>query len=129
MTLYNKVLAEVEFAEKEVDNVVESETSLLEMINNSLTSSSIALQRIKKDLSSVKEAQGSLKAKIGRFWSKLNNVEAQLNMEFNDIRKELSKKEKCPSCGRDVSPGFKICPYCGQKLWYGIVQIQPVSHR
>jgi hypothetical protein len=129
MALYSKVLAEVEFAEKEVDDAVESETSLLEMINNSLTSSSIALQRIKKDLSSVKEAQVSLKSKIVRFWSKLNSVEAQLNMEFNNLRKELSKKEKCPSCGRDVSPGFKICPYCGEKLWYGIVQIEPVSRR
>ncbi|MEA2090010.1 MAG: zinc ribbon domain-containing protein [Thermoproteota archaeon] len=129
MTLYDKILAEVEFAEKEVDDVMESETSLLEMINNSLTSNSVALQMVKKNLSSMKEAQEGLKAKMGRLGSKLNDLEVELTIGFKKLRTELTEREKCPSCGRNVSPGFKICPYCGEKLWYGIVQIEPVSHR
>ena len=53
MTLYNKILAEVESAEGEVDKAVEAEAGLLDMINHSLTSNSIDLHAMKKNLKSV----------------------------------------------------------------------------
>ncbi|MDP6460090.1 MAG: zinc-ribbon domain-containing protein [Candidatus Hydrothermarchaeota archaeon] len=35
-----------------------------------------------------------------------------------EITSETVKKEqsKCPSCGKPVKPGFKLCPYCGKNF-------------
>ena len=35
-----------------------------------------------------------------------------------DIQIEKIPKDKanCPSCGKPISPDFKLCPYCGAKL-------------
>ncbi len=124
MALYNKILAEVEFAEGEVDKVAESEAGLLDMINHSLTSSSIDLHAMKENVKSVKDWQKSLRVEMAGLTRKLSELEAGLKVGLQRLETDLARGRKCPFCGKDVLPQFKLCPYCGEKLPYALVQIE-----
>ena len=127
MALYNKILAEVEFAEGEVDKaakVAESEAGLLDMINHSLTSNSIDLHAVKDNVKSVKDSQSGLRVELARLTSKLSELETGLKIGLQRLRADLAKGRKCPFCGKAVLPQFKLCPYCGEKLPYALVQIE-----
>jgi len=99
--LINKTLAEIELEENPNDHTLESKTSVLEMISDTLTSNSVALQSVKDDANTVRYEISILK-------TKLDNLE-------KDITK-LTKLMKCPSCGKEISPDFKLCPFCGELL-------------
>jgi len=96
--LINKTLAEVESEENPGDHALESKASVLEMISDTLTSNSVVLQSVKDDVNTVRYEVSSVK-------SRLDNLE-----------KELTKSLKCPSCKKDISPDFKLCPFCGELL-------------
>jgi uncharacterized membrane protein YvbJ len=34
-----------------------------------------------------------------------------------DISKEIVKNRYCTNCGKQLEPIWKICPYCGVKVW------------
>ena len=124
MTLYNKILADIEFAEGEIDKATETETSLLDMINHSLTSNSIDLHAVKKGLKSLKDSQNGLRVGIAGLTRKLSEFEAGLEVGFQKLEADLESRKKCPSCGKDVLPQFKLCPYCGEKLPFAPMQIE-----
>jgi len=124
MTLYNKILADIEFAEGEIDKATETETSLLDMINHSLTSNSIDLHAVKKGLKSLKDSQNGLRVGIAGLTRKLSEFEAGLEVGFQKLEADLESGRKCPSCGKDVLPQFKLCPYCGEKLPLAPMQIE-----
>jgi len=124
MTLYNKILAEVEFAEGEVDKAVQSEAGLLDMINHSLTSHSIDLHAMKENLKSVRDSQNGLRVEIARLTSKLSELENGLKVSLQRLETDLGRERKCPFCGKAILPRFKLCPYCGEKLPYALMQIE-----
>ena len=124
MALYNKILAEAESAEGEVDKAVESETGLLDMINHSLTSNSIDLHAVKENLKSVKDSQKGLRVEMAQLTSKLSELENGLKIGLQRLETDLGKGRKCPFCAKDVLPQFKLCPYCGEKLPYALIQIE-----
>ena len=122
MALYNKILAEVEFAESEVAKTAEPEAGLLDMINHSLTSNSIDLHAVKENMKSVKDSQNGFRVEMTRLTSKLSELETGLKIGLQRLETDLAKGRKCPFCGKDVLPQFKLCPYCGEKLPYALMQ-------
>ncbi len=99
--LINKTLAEVESEENPGDNTLESKASALEMINDTLTSNSVVLQSVKDDVNAVRYEMSNLK-------TRLDKLEKEMT--------KLTKLMKCPSCSKDISPDFKLCPFCGELL-------------
>jgi len=113
--LINKTLAEVELEENPSDHALESKASVLEMISDTLTSNSVVLQSVKDDVNAVRYDMSNLKTRLDR------------------LEKDLTKLMKCPSCGKDISPDFKLCPFCGELLHPHIFvdtrQLQQISTR
>jgi len=113
--LINRTLAEVELEENPGDHTLESKASVLEMINDTLTSNSVVLHSVKDDVDVVRFEMSNLKTRLEK------------------LEKDLTKLMKCPSCGKDVSPDFKLCPFCGELLHPHIFvdarQLQQISAR
>jgi len=124
MALYNKILADVQFAEGEADRVAESEAGLLDMINHSLTSNSIDLRAVKGDLKSVEESHNSLRVQMARLTSKLGELETGLRISLQRLEADMTRGKKCPFCGKEILPQFRLCPYCGEKLPLAVMQIE-----
>lgn len=99
--LINKTLAEVELEENPGDRTLESKTGALEMISDTLTSNSVVLQSVKDDMNVVRYDVSNLK-------TRLDKLEKDLT--------KLTKLMRCPSCGKDISLDFKLCPFCGELL-------------
>jgi len=114
-TLINRTLAEVELEESPGDSTLESKASALEMISDTLTSNSVVLQSVKDDVNVVRYDMSNLKTRLER------------------LEKDVTKLTKCPSCGGDISPEFKLCPFCGELLRQHIFvdthQLQQISSR
>lgn len=112
--LINKTLEEVELEENPSDRTIESKASVLEMISDTLTSNSVVLHSVKDDVNAVRYDMSNLKTRLDK------------------LEKDLTKL-KCPSCGKDISPDFKLCPFCGELLHPHIFvdtrQLQQVSTR
>ena len=115
MTLYNKILADVEFVEGKVDKAAEAETGLLDMINHSLTSNSIDLHGMKKNLKSVEDSQNGLKVEMAHLTSMLGELRNGLKLSLQKLEMDLARGNKCPFCGKEIIPQFKLCPYCGDE--------------
>jgi hypothetical protein len=96
--LINKTLAEVELEEDPSDSTFEPKASALEMISDTLTSNSVVLQSVKDDMNVVRYEMSNLKTRLDK------------------MEKDMVKLIKCPSCGKDISPDFKLCPFCGELL-------------
>ena len=96
--LINKMLSNVEAEENPADRTIESSLSTLEMMNSTLTSNSI-------DLHTVKDNTIALKVDLGLLASRLEKVE-----------KNFDSLKTCPSCGKGISPDFRLYPYCGELL-------------
>lgn len=97
--LINKMLSNVEAEENPADHTIESSLSTLELMNSTLTSNSVALH-------AVKENTNALKADLGLLISRLEKLE-----------KNFEELKTCPSCGKGISPDFRLCPYCGELLY------------
>jgi hypothetical protein len=114
-TLINKTLAEVEMEENPNDQTLDSRESILEMISDTLTSNSTVLQSVKEDINAVRFEMSNLKVRLEK------------------LEKTITKLMKCPSCGKDISPDFKLCPFCGELLHAHIIvdtrQLQEISAR
>jgi len=113
--LINKTLAEVELEENPGDCNLEAKASVLEMISDTLTSNSIVLHSVKDDINATRYEMSSLKTRLDK------------------LEEDLTKLMKCPSCGKDISPDFKLCPFCGELLHPHVFvdsrQLQQISTR
>lgn len=113
--LINRTLAEVELEENPSDITLESKASALEMISDTLTSNSVVLQTVKDDVNFVRYEMSNLKTRL------------------TNLERDLTKLMKCPSCGKDISPDFKLCPFCGELLhshiFFDTNQLQEISAR
>lgn len=96
--LIEKTIVEAELEENPSDHTLESEASVLEMINDTLTSNSTVLQTVKENVNAVRYEISNLKTRLDK------------------LEKDLTKLMKCPSCGKEISPDFKLCPFCGELL-------------
>jgi DNA-directed RNA polymerase subunit RPC12/RpoP len=110
----NRVISDAKSEENPADLNLESGINAFEMINDSVTSNSILLNKIKDSAENVRDSVNAVKIELKLLGAKLG----KLNPDLTNIR-------KCPSCGKDVSPDFKLCPYCGEKLLF-YVQISTV---
>lgn len=99
--LINRTLAEVELEENPSDGMIESKANALEMISDTLTSNSVVLHSVKDNMDAVRFEVSTLKSRLDK-------------ME-KDVTK-IAKLIKCPSCGGEILPEFKLCPFCGELL-------------
>lgn len=46
------------------------------------------------------------------------NCSSVFDQHGNPMNRPIDSKSnrKCPSCGKEISPAFSFCPYCGNKL-------------
>ena len=108
--ILNKILSEaakIEESQADESNL-ELGVGVLEMINHTLTSNSMTLHMVKEGLNNVKDSINSVKMDLTRLTPRLEKLE---RMEIDVI-----KSRRCPSCGKDLLPEFKLCPYCGEKI-------------
>lgn len=110
----NRVISDAKSEENPVDLHLESGINVFEMINDSVTSNSILLNRVKESTENVRDGVNAVKIELKTLGAKLGKMET-----------DLATPRKCPSCGKDVLPDFKLCPYCGEKLLF-YVQISTV---
>ena len=108
--ILDKILSEAAKTEdSQVDQSnLEPGIGVLEMINHTLTSNSITLHAVKEGFNSIKDSLNSMKMDLTRLTTRLEKLE---RMEIDVI-----KARKCPSCGKDLLPEFKFCPFCGEKM-------------
>ena len=101
--LINKILSNVETEENPTDHTIESSLCTLEMMNSTLTSNSIVLH-------AVKDHTSALKTDLGQLVTRLEKLE-----------KGFEGLKTCPSCGKGISPDFRLCPYCGELLYAHVI--------
>jgi len=100
-----KVISETKVDDTQADQRLDSELTALAMINESLTTHGILLNKVKNELGPLKDGINALKIDMTRLRGKIGGLET-----------DLAKLRKCPACGKDVLPQFKFCPHCGEKL-------------
>lgn len=100
-----KVISETKVDDTQADQRLDSELTALAMINESLTTHGILLNKVKNELVPLKDGINALKIDMTRLRGKIGGLET-----------DLAKLRKCPACGKDVLPQFKFCPHCGEKL-------------
>ncbi|MCK5562691.1 zinc-ribbon domain-containing protein [Candidatus Bathyarchaeota archaeon] len=100
-----KVISETKVDDTQADQRLDSELTALAMINESLTTHGILLNKVKNELSPLKDGINALKIDMTRLRGKIGGLET-----------DIAKLRKCPACGKDVLPQFKFCPHCGEKL-------------
>jgi len=105
MNYIKRVVSEAKPEDSRADPNVESELNTLTMINDSLTSSTIALRELKSDVNTLQDGVTSVKVDMTKLWARIGVLET-----------DLAKMRKCPGCGKSVLPDFKLCPYCGEEL-------------
>ena len=106
-TFINRVISDAKSEENPADLHLESGINAFEMINDSVTSNSILLNKIKDNAENVRNGIDAVKIELKLLGAKLGKSDT-----------DLANLRKCPSCGKDVSPDFKLCPYCGEKLLF-----------
>ncbi len=79
--------------------------------------------RVKKNVDSMSKVQNGLRVEMSIMVSKLNELENGLKVGLQKLETDLGKERKCPFCGEQVLPQFKVCPYCEEKLPYALMQI------
>lgn len=105
MNYIKRMISEAKLEDSRADSNVESELNMLAMINDSLTSNSVALRELKNDVKALKDGVDAVKIDVTKLWAKIGVLET-----------DLAKMRKCPACGKSVQPEFKLCPYCGEEL-------------
>lgn len=113
-TFINRVISDAKSEENPADLHLESGINVFEMINDSVTSNSILLNKVKESTENIGDSVNAVKIELMMLGAKLGKMET-----------DLATPRKCPSCGKDVLPDFKLCPYCGEKLLF-YVQISTV---
>ena len=107
--LIKKIVLEARSEESQMDSQLyfsmESSLSNLEMINDSLTHHSIDHTEVKNSLRNLKDSIETIKIEMRQLTAKLGSLE-----------REMTKRMKCPSCGKNILPEFKLCPHCGKEL-------------
>jgi rRNA maturation protein Nop10 len=110
-----KVIAETKIDDAQADPKLDSELTMLAMINESLTTQGILLNNVKREMGSLKDGIKALKIDMTRLRGKIEGLET-----------DLAKLRKCPACGENVLPQFKFCPNCGEELsLYVLVRRMP----
>ena len=100
-----RAVSETKIDDIQSDTKLDSELSALAMINDSLTTQGMILNKVKNELGSLQDSINALKIDMTRLRRKIEGLET-----------DMAKLRKCPACGKDVLPNFDFCPHCGEKL-------------
>ena len=98
-TFINKVISDAKSGENPADVHMELGIDAFEMISDSVTSNSVLLNKLKESTENVRDGVNALKIELMTLGAKLGKFETNLNTS-----------KRCPSCGKDVLPEYKVCP-------------------
>ena len=113
-TFINKVVSDAKTVENPADVHLESGLNIFEMVNDSVTSNGILLNKVKGSMESIGNSVNTVRTELSMLGARLGKLET-----------DLIPHRKCPSCGKNVSQDFKVCPYCGERLLF-CVQISTI---
>jgi hypothetical protein len=95
--------------------LLETRTSILEMMSETLANNSKLLAGLRDVVFNVRgEVLGleSLKKSV----EVLSGDVGSLKRMVKRLEREVKKYKLCPACGREVLAEFRLCPYCGENL-------------
>jgi predicted transcriptional regulator len=92
---------------------IQSFREVQDLVSKALASQRVKPQELRKKpetvedirFHSISHALDELKADVG-----------SLDARVQRLERRLVKEEKCPACGREIQPSFRLCPYCGRQL-------------
>jgi len=94
---------------------VEGNRTILDMISETITENNKIVAQI-RDLTYNIRAELTAIQPLAEGIEKINSEIEKLKKELKKIKTEIKKPNVCPTCGKEISPDFKICPYCGENL-------------
>lgn len=110
-----RVLEDGKRENKADSELLETRTSVLEMISETLENNS-------KLLSGLRDVVLNVRSEVLRLEPLNTSVEGLkgdvegLKKMVKHLEKEVKKYKLCPACGREVLAEFRLCPYCGENL-------------
>ncbi len=113
--LLSRILRDAQLENEEEVSLVSAKGNFLEMMNEGLISNTIELNNVKDLLQNVRTEVVSLSGLQNVVGGVKSDI-TSLKTSFKKLETNLSRNVLCPACGKDVQPGFRICPYCGEDL-------------
>jgi DNA-directed RNA polymerase subunit RPC12/RpoP len=95
--------------------LLETRTSVLEMMSETLSNNSELLAGLRDVVFSVRGEVLSVRP-LGKGLEQLCKDVRSLKKTMSRLEKEVRKQKQCPACGRRVLTEFRLCPYCGENL-------------
>ena len=113
--LLSRVLKDAQSENEEEVSLFSTKGNFLELMNEGLIRNTIEISNVKDLMQNVRAEVVSLRP--------LQNAMEVMKSDMTSLKTSLKKLETnflrnlmCPACGKDVQPGFRICPYCGEDL-------------
>ena len=113
--LLSRILNDAQMENEEEVSLVSAKGSFLETMNEGLICNTIELNNVKDLLCNVRAEVVSLRGLqdiVGGVKSDMTSLKSSLKK----LETNLTRNALCPACGKDVSPDFRICPYCEEDL-------------
>ncbi|MCJ7768549.1 zinc ribbon domain-containing protein [Candidatus Bathyarchaeota archaeon] len=95
--------------------LVEEKSSVLDALYETVESSNETLAHVKDMLYNVRNEVRQMQP-ITESVEKVKAELTSLKREFRRLDEVVKSPDKCPSCGKGLSPEFKLCPFCGKSL-------------
>jgi len=114
-TFLGKVLEDGKKENRSDVELLETKTSILEMMSETLTSNSRLLSGLRDVVFNVRSEVLRLEP-VSKAIDALKDDVGRLNKKMKNLEKEIKKHKMCPACGREILAEFRLCPYCGENL-------------
>ncbi len=114
-TFLGKVLEDGRRENQADVELLETRTSILEMMSETLENNNKLLSGIQDITLNVRSEVLSLEPLNESVEALKGDVESLKKM-MKRLEKEIKKYKLCPACGREVLAEFRLCPYCGENL-------------
>jgi len=101
-------------AEMELE-FVEDNRTILDMISETITENNKIIAQINDLAYNIRSELTAIRP-LTEGIEKISSEIEKLKKEIRKIKVEIKKQNVCPTCGKELSPDFKICPYCGENL-------------
>ncbi len=114
-TFLGKVLEDGKKENQADVEFLETKTSILEMMSETLENNSKLLAGLRDVVFNVRSEVLSLEP-LNKSVDLLKGDMEGLKKMMKHLEKEIKKYKLCPACGREVLAEFRLCPYCGENL-------------
>ena len=114
-TWLNMILKDSQLKNEEEVSIVSAKGNVLDVMNESLISNAVELNKVKDLVSNVRAEVVGLRG-LQDIVSGVKSDLGSLKSSLKKLETDLARNVVCPACGRSVQPDFRVCPYCGEDL-------------